>query len=202
MITATSTAPLGLRTGTAAALGHLAAVPPPPTAEQRRAELAKVHELTDHRTPELDARAIELDVRGAWGIWQDEARELRQHVGFLRGAVGTLAMEAAIGAAALRAARAKSAFDAPRPFELDPTITPLGPIPRSSSYPSGHAAAAAAAAAVLAHYWPERRARYEALAAQVAWARVYSGVHFPSDVQAGAALGRATGNAFVRGAQG
>jgi len=166
-------------------------VPSPPSSSQRRAELVRVHQLTDARSPGHDAQATALDERGAWGMWQDEARVYRTHVGSVDGWIGTMKMDAAIAVATMQTQLAKRRYHQPRPFQLDPQIQPLGPIPRDSSYPSGHAAAAAAAAGVLSELWPEHRPHYEQLAASVEWARVYSGVHFPSDVVAGDAVGRA-----------
>ncbi|MCW2925840.1 MAG: PA-phosphatase [Thermoleophilia bacterium] len=172
-------------------------VPPPPSNAQRTAELSDVHALTDNRTPELDAKALELDKRGGHAVWGDEARLYRQHVGFLKGVIGTIQMDAAMAATAISTYVAKSKYDEQRPFELDPTITPLGSVPHDPSYPSGHSSAAAAAATVLEHLWPEQRGHYEELAASVEWARVYSGVHFPSDVRAGDSLGRAVAVRFT-----
>ncbi len=156
-----------------------------------------MHALTDRRTPRLDAVAINLDERGAFALWRDEAAAFRQHVGAVAGWVGTARMMAAMGATALQGQLAKHEYQLQRPFQLDSTIAPLGPIPHDTSYPSGHSAASAAAATVLAHLWPERSARYEQLVRSVEWARVYSGVHFPSDVTAGDALGRAVGEQFA-----
>ena len=172
-------------------------VPPPPSDAQRQAELRDVHALTDHRTPSQDAKAIALDQRGAWALWQDQAAAYRKHVGFLAGWAGTLRMDAAIGAAGVADQVAKLEYRKQRPFQLDPTITPLGPIPKDTSYPSGHSAAAGAAATVLEDLWPQQRRHYEQLASDVRWARVYSGVHFPSDVRAGDQLGRAVGSEFT-----
>ena len=61
--------------------------------------------------------------------------------------------------------------------------------PFSSSFPSGHAAAAAAFATVVALELPWTAIPLAPLAAAVAASRVVIGVHYPSDVVAGAALG-------------
>ncbi|MCW2927023.1 MAG: phosphoesterase PA-phosphatase related protein [Thermoleophilia bacterium] len=172
-------------------------VPPPPTDAQRRAELRDVHAVTDRRTPAQDARAIDLDKRGGWGLWQAEAAAYRKHVGFFEGWAGTARMNAAMAAAAVQGQVEKHRYALKRPFQLDSSIQPLGPIPHDTSYPSGHSAASAAAATVLEGVWPERTSHYEHLVRSVEWARVYSGVHFPSDVAAGDALGRAAGRRFT-----
>ncbi|HEX2507845.1 MAG TPA: phosphatase PAP2 family protein, partial [Miltoncostaeaceae bacterium] len=63
--------------------------------------------------------------------------------------------------------------------------------PGDASMPSGHAATAAAAAGVVALLHPRLRAPLAALVAAIALSRVYLGVHYPSDVIVGAALGLA-----------
>jgi undecaprenyl-diphosphatase len=70
--------------------------------------------------------------------------------------------------------------------------------PFTTSFPSGHAASAAAFAAGVALESRGLGAAVAPLATAVAVSRVYTGVHYPSDVLAGAALG--VGAAFaVRG---
>ncbi|MFJ9713012.1 bifunctional phosphatase PAP2/diacylglycerol kinase family protein [Streptomyces sp. NPDC101234] len=78
----------------------------------------------------------------------------------------------------------------PRPV-LDPVpaVRHLKRQPITTSFPSGHAASAAAFAAGVALESPAWGAVVAPLAFSVAMSRVYTGVHFPSDVLAGAALG-------------
>lgn len=61
--------------------------------------------------------------------------------------------------------------------------------PDSSSFPSGHTAAAVAFTGAVTAVWPWAGAVCAAPAALVAWERVHSGAHYPSDVAAGAAIG-------------
>ena len=65
------------------------------------------------------------------------------------------------------------------------------PLPRSSSFPSGHSAAAFAFATAVAHVMPRAGLPLRALATVVAYSRVHTGVHFPGDVVAGALIGTA-----------
>ena len=65
--------------------------------------------------------------------------------------------------------------------------------PSSSSFPSGHAASAAAYATAAGHADPVLGPPLAALAATVGFSRVYTGMHHPSDVLVGAALGTAVG---------
>jgi undecaprenyl-diphosphatase len=78
----------------------------------------------------------------------------------------------------------------PRPYlaleGLVPIVAPL----RSYSFPSGHACAAFAAATALALAFRGRGGGFAFLpAALIAVSRVYVGVHYPTDVLAGAAIG-------------
>ncbi|MET8943587.1 phosphatase PAP2 family protein [Streptomyces sp. NPDC004542] len=78
----------------------------------------------------------------------------------------------------------------PRPV-LDPVplVRQLKRQPITTSFPSGHSASAAAFAAGVALESPAWGAVVAPVAISVAMSRVYTGVHFPSDVLAGAALG-------------
>lgn len=58
-----------------------------------------------------------------------------------------------------------------------------------SSFPSGHATAAFALAAIVLKYDTLWGVIFAIFAGLVAWGRVYVGVHYPSDVIAGAILG-------------
>jgi diacylglycerol kinase family enzyme/membrane-associated phospholipid phosphatase len=76
-----------------------------------------------------------------------------------------------------------------------PVVRRLERQPITTSFPSGHSASAAAFAAGVALESRGWGAAVAPLAAAVAVSRVYTGVHFPSDVVAGAALG--VGAAFA-----
>jgi undecaprenyl-diphosphatase len=84
----------------------------------------------------------------------------------------------------------KSWIRRPRPV-LDPVphVRRLSKQPWTTSFPSGHAASAAAFATGVALESPRLGVAVGAVAGGVAFSRVYTGVHYPGDVLAGAALG-------------
>jgi undecaprenyl-diphosphatase len=73
---------------------------------------------------------------------------------------------------------------------------PLAPAPSKLSFPSAHAASAAAGAVALGRVVPGARLPLYGLATLVCAGRPYLGMHYPSDVLAGAALGLAVGRAW------
>jgi membrane-associated phospholipid phosphatase len=83
----------------------------------------------------------------------------------------------------------KDEFDRARPLE---SVTDVVPRDHADGlgFPSTHAAVAFALAGVVVWWLPRRwQAAAWALAAMVALARVYVGVHYPLDVVGGAAVG-------------
>ncbi|MEM5814684.1 MAG: phosphatase PAP2 family protein [Candidatus Aenigmatarchaeota archaeon] len=91
----------------------------------------------------------------------------------------------------------KDVFDRVRPCDILPNARALDTEP-FSSFPSGHAANAFLAAAILSVSYPRYKWHFYALAAVVALSRVYLGVHYPSDVAAGALLGIVVGWSVVK----
>ena len=81
-----------------------------------------------------------------------------------------------------------------RPDRLDPD-PPTGrhvPMPKSSSFPSGHAASAFAFAYAVGRHLPGLAVPIRLLAGGVAYSRVHTGVHYPGDVVVGSILGAGT----------
>jgi membrane-associated phospholipid phosphatase len=62
-------------------------------------------------------------------------------------------------------------------------------MPRSTSWPSGHSASAFAFATGVSAAWPQAGIPLSVVASLVAYSRVHTGVHYPSDTIAGTASG-------------
>ena len=77
-----------------------------------------------------------------------------------------------------------------------PELAPLGRRPTSLSFPSGHAATAFAGAVAIGALVPAIEAPLLVAAALMALTRPYLGMHYPSDVAAGALLGAAFAATF------
>jgi membrane-associated phospholipid phosphatase len=174
--------------------------PPAPGSERMTRELDEV--LTIERTPQRIAAALfwEHAAGGtrSYQFWNDQLSRtlLEQRLGdnapWAAGAYALL--NVALYDAAIACWDAKYAYWAIRPVQLDPRVRSLFTTPHHPSYPSGHSCFGAAAATVLAHLFPRAAAVFEALAAEASESRLWAGIHFRSDLDAGRALGRAVGH--------
>lgn len=95
----------------------------------------------------------------------------------------------------------KARTSRPRPYQLHSSIQHfLAPLDRFS-FPSGHTLHAVAFSLVAAGYYPGLCAPLAVFSLLIAMSRVVLGLHYPSDVLAGAAIGGAIAllsQAFVR----
>jgi len=90
----------------------------------------------------------------------------------------------------------KHLFAVPRPFlhfGINPLVAASG-----YSFPSGHSTAVSSVVLPLSRAFPKLSYLFVAVVIAVMFSRVYLGVHYLSDVLAGAALGLSAGTIFLR----
>jgi len=90
----------------------------------------------------------------------------------------------------------RSYFQRVRPCQALEGVRLLVGCSDSFSFPSNHATNAFALAAFFATYYRQRAVPLFVMAALVGYSRIYVGVHYPTDVLAGALLGVAFGLTF------
>lgn len=83
----------------------------------------------------------------------------------------------------------KAVLNRERPFAANRAVVALMPPLDRYSFPSGHTLHAVAFTVMLAHYYPALLVLAVPFAASVALSRIMLGLHYPTDVCAGAVLG-------------
>jgi undecaprenyl-diphosphatase len=155
--------------------------------------------LATHRTAWLDAVMVALTVCGYAGVVWIAIGAVAARV---RGAGrwrAALRVAAVVWAADLLTLLVKSLVDRPRPFEVLQQVEPLLGGTVGASFPSGHAATSAAGAVTVALAAPRLVPALAVLAAAICLSRVYGGVHYPTDIAGGLALGVAVAGAAEAG---
>jgi membrane-associated phospholipid phosphatase len=97
---------------------------------------------------------------------------------------------------------AKYTYWAARPFQLDPDVRPLFPVPVHPSYPAAHGCVSGAQASVLGAMFPTEAQAFTNMADEAGLSRMWSGIHFRSDIDAGLVLGRAVAQRIIDRARG
>jgi acid phosphatase (class A) len=170
---------------------------PPPAADSlvTRAELEVVLQFQDLRTPALAQRAQEIenetlfsfasDVVGPWFTAEKLPR--------------TAALFAAVREDFIAVNRAsKGLWPRKRPPFADPRVKPCVEFSDSGSYPSGHGIQSALWAGLLAELLPDHAAGFQARALETRRMKLFTGVHYPSDLEAGRLVGEALAREMLR----
>ena len=93
---------------------------------------------------------------------------------------------------------AKFMYWAARPNMLDSSIVTLFPQPGHPSYPSAHGCFSGAIARVIGRLFPDFAEIMEARAVEAAESRLWSGIHYRSDLDAGLSIGRKVGDLIMQ----
>jgi membrane-associated phospholipid phosphatase len=169
------------------------APPPPFDSDNVKADLAELKSF--NRTPRTNHRAIYWEVFGgarAYALWNEVARLKLMESGYdsATSARVLAALNVAFIDAAIACWDAKFAYWYIRPSQLDPELKSLFPPPNHPSYPAAHGCLSTSAATVLAGLFPADRERLLARGKEAAEARVWAGIHYRFDIDAGQELGR------------
>jgi membrane-associated phospholipid phosphatase len=172
--------------------------PPPPPAfgsPEFTAALAEVRLISDTRTPQ------QLAIAQYWaattgslaaGFWNEQASDLilRYRLDERRAAHTLALSNMAAMDANIACHDAKYTYWLLRPWQADPAITtPIGR-PNHPSYPSNHACVSGTMAYTLGATFPEERDRLAAMADEAGESRLYAGIHYEFDKDAGLLIAR------------
>jgi membrane-associated phospholipid phosphatase len=171
-------------------------LPPAFDSDATRAALAELKAY--RRTPKSNHRAIFWEVNGgarAHTLWNEIARTKLLEYG--NGATSAARILAALNVAIVDAGiacwDAKLTYWYIRPAQLDPEVKPVFAAPGHPSFPSAHGCFSTAAATVLADAFPRDREELLALGREAAEARIWAGIHYRFDIEAGEEIGRKVG---------
>jgi membrane-associated phospholipid phosphatase len=167
---------------------------PPPAfgSAEFLADLAEVKRINSSATASERAIATFWATNGSAAPWWEAASLLiaRERLSTPR-AARLLALLGVAGAdASIAEWEAKYQYWRLRPSQADPTITPVVPLPNFPSYPAGAPGIGGVLGDILAYVFPQDARWLRYMEEEVAVSRVYGGVHFRSDSEAGLALGR------------
>ena len=173
---------------------------PPPTfgSTAFQAGLAEIRAISDTRTP------AQVQIAASWaqgvgtpttpGLWLQVATDgITRHAFSERGATHLYALlSATMFDAQIGCWDAKETYWTIRPWQADHAITVVAAVgkPNHPSYPSGHSCLSSSAAEVLSGSFPAQRAQLDAMVIEAGLSRMYGGIHYRFDIEAGQLLGR------------
>jgi membrane-associated phospholipid phosphatase len=171
--------------------------PPPPPAFDSPAfltALAEVRQIADTRTPEQDSIAKFWAAPGGYALAQSYTNVVATdlitgfHLDERRAAHALALLNMAAMDAFIASHEAKYTYWLLRPSMADPGITLAVGLPNHPSYPSNHAAVTGASMSVLGALFPSRANELWERAEQAGISRIYGGIHYRFDMNAGLTL--------------
>lgn len=157
--------------------------------------LGEVRQISDTRTAEQLAIATYWNLNQSGrrnAAFNTKAVELirKYHVRDAEAARIMFLTGSAVFDASIGCFDAKYAYWFIRPPQADPAITlPIG-LPPHPSYPSAHSCVSGAMSGVLMAFFPKDAASLDAMSQEASLSRLYGGIHYRFDMDAGIALGR------------
>ena len=183
--------------------------PPPPStgSEQMKEEVREVKRTVDGLTNAQLAIAQKWnDGAGTYsppGHWNDVALEYVRDARFseVRAARVFALLNMAMHDAGVGCWEAKYYYFNPRPSQMDASIKTQIGVPNFPAYTSGHSTFSAAASTVLSYLFPSAAASFSAMRDEAGISRLYGGIHYRSDIDAGKAHGNQIGGYTVTAAR-
>jgi hypothetical protein len=174
---------------------------PPPAYDSApwRAELATVQHVAANRTFEQERSAVWWGTTSPILLFDRWTQELMARAGTsLPWAARILSdLHAALDDALIAVWDGKYTYWASRPITEDPGLVTAVPTPPYPSYPAGYPAAMGAGSVVVGHYFPEMSVDMEQRAWDASCSRLWAGIHYPCDNDAGLLLGRQVARQFT-----
>jgi hypothetical protein len=177
----------------------LSPAPPDFGSAEFQAALAEVSAIVSSRSPEQLGIALKWNkvppngpfTAGEWNRTADEL--IRSHHRTEAEAARILAYANVAGFdAQIDCFTTKLHWWVRRPAQADSRIVPLLAfvVPNHPSYPSGHSCISSAMGAVLSDAFPSERRRLDGLVEEAGMSRIYAGIHYRFDIEAGQGVGR------------
>lgn len=184
-------------TGTLA-LPALLPPPPAPGSPAALAELEIVLQAQAARTLEQAARCVQIEHETIWlfgsevvGPWFTAAHLPK-----------TAAFFAVVREDFIPVNRAaKALYPRKRPPFADPRVKPCVEFADTGAYPSGHGIQSSLWAGLLAEILPDHAAGFAKRAGETRHHKLLSGVHYPSDIAAGQAVGEALARELLKNSE-
>lgn len=194
-------APLGPALGNARTFymkaGDEFRAPPPPAwgSAAFQAQIVEVRRIADSRTNEqIRIAQYWEDLTGSFaaGAWNVRARNALAAKGVDEATTArALAMMHMAGFDAVVACHdSKYFYWVPRPAQADPKLTLAVGVPNHPSYPANHSCISGTMGRVLDAQVPGSNGMFEAMGRQAGASRVYGGIHYEMDVDAGDEIAR------------
>jgi acid phosphatase (class A) len=182
------------------AVNFAAVLPPPAAADSPTTtiEIDQVLALQKTRTPEQAARCAQIEAEDIWrfgsevvGPWFTAANLPKTAAFFAK------VREDIIGVNHT----AKALYPRRRPSFVDPRVQPCVECKDTPAYPSGHGIQSSTWALLLGAIFPDRADDFILRAATTRNFKAIAGVHYPSDLAAGQAVGEAFGRELLKNAE-
>ncbi len=180
--------------------------PPSTSSTQFKAELEEVYNVSENLSRD------QLRIAHFWadgvntftppGHWNYIASNafVSEHFSEARWARNMALLNMSLMDAAIVCWHTKYNFYSPRPSQMDSRIKTVTGVPNFPSYMSGHSTFSGAASGVLSYLIPTEAAYFNNLAKEASISRLYGGIHYRSDCDAGITSGAKVARyAIIRG---